>query len=114
MLFLKKKRKKEMTERVRDKKYLAYLKRNGCLVCGRKDVDAHHLRHAQPRGWGLKNGDQWAVPLCREHHMDCHRTGKESRWWALHGIDAIEWAKMNYMVYGEYTSQEGEKDEWSK
>jgi hypothetical protein len=21
---------------------------------------------------------------------------------------------MNYMVYGEYTSQEGEKDEWSK
>jgi len=29
----------------------------------------------------------------------------------LHGIDAIEWAKMNYMVYGEYTSQEENKND---
>jgi len=102
-----------MTERIRDKKYLAYVKRNGsgCLVCGRKEVDAHHLRHAQHRGWGLKNGDQWAVPLCREHHTDCHRTGKEARWWAMHGIDAIAWAEMNYMVYGEHTSQEENKED---
>ena len=102
---------RRMTERTRDKRYLAYVRRSGCLVCGKKEVDAHHLRHSQPRGWGLKSGDQWAVPLCREHHMDCHRTGKEARWWAMHGIDAIAWAEMNYMVYGEYTSQEDNEED---
>jgi len=28
--------------------------------------------------------------------MDCHTTGDESLWWALHGIDALSWAKLTY------------------
>ena len=29
----------------------------------------------------------------------------------MHGIDAIAWAEMNYMVYGEHTSQEDNKED---
>jgi len=83
-------------ERIRSEKYLKYIRKYPCLVCSRVGVHAHHLRHSQRRGWGLKNGDQWAVPLCPEHHMDCHRTGRESMWWALHGIDSLAWAENKY------------------
>jgi len=33
--------------------------------------------------------------------MDCHRTGKESMWWALHGIDALAWAESKYKKWSE-------------
>jgi len=44
----------------------------------------------------MKNGDEWAVPLCADHHMDCHRTGKENMWWVMNGIDAMAWAELSY------------------
>jgi len=66
------------------------------LICGTTEVQAHHLRHADQRGWGMKNGDEWAVPICPEHHMDCHRTGKENMWWLMHGIDSMAWAELTY------------------
>jgi hypothetical protein len=28
--------------------------------------------------------------------MECHTKGDESLWWALKGIDAIDWAKNTY------------------
>jgi hypothetical protein len=36
-----------------------------------------HLRFAQPRGLGQKVSDEFTVPLCREHHRELHRAGKE-------------------------------------
>ena len=82
--------------KVRSKKYLANIRKHPCLICGTTEVQAHHLRHADQRGWGMKNGDEWAVPLCTDHHMDCHRTGKENMWWVMNGIDAMAWAQLNY------------------
>jgi|TARA_R110000796_G_scaffold8086_2_gene27004 hypothetical protein len=82
--------------KIRSKKYLAYIRKHPCLICGTTEVQAHHLRHADHRGWGMKNGDEWAVPICPEHHMDCHRTGKENMWWLMHGIDSMAWAELTY------------------
>ena len=82
--------------KVRSQKYLAHIRKHPCLICGTTEVQAHHLRHADQRGWGMKNGDEWAVPLCADHHMDCHRTGKENMWWVMNGIDAMAWAQLNY------------------
>jgi hypothetical protein len=45
---------------------------------------------------GKKSGDNWAVPLCADHHMALHRFGDEPLWWATEGIDPIKWAEDNY------------------
>ena len=82
--------------RLRSERYLKHIRQFPCLICGKVGVHAHHLRHADYKGWGLKNGDQWAVPLCAEHHMDCHRTGKEKMWWAMNGVDGLAWAENTF------------------
>ena len=69
------------------------------MVCGGFGEHAHHLRHAERRGWGTKNSDEFAVSLCAEHHMECHTKGDESLWWAMKGIDALDWAKNTYVEY---------------
>ena len=70
-----------VTRRLRDKTHLRFVAKQPCLVCGRQPCDAHHLRFAQSRGLGLKVSDEFTVPLCRAHHRELHRTGKESDWW---------------------------------
>jgi len=41
------------------------------------------------------------VPLCRDCHTDLHAYGNERVWWALNGVDAKEWAYINWQKYGE-------------
>jgi len=38
----------------------------------------------------LKVSDYNTVPLCHAHHMELHRHGNEEQWWALKGVDPIE------------------------
>ena len=33
--------------------------------------------------------DEFAVPLCRTHHLALHRHGDEAAWWTSAGIDAL-------------------------
>lgn len=40
---------------------------------------------------GLKSGDEWAVPLCAEHHGELHAYGNEETWFALKGVDPRAW-----------------------
>jgi hypothetical protein len=83
-------------ERVRSLAYLAHVRSKPCLTCGGHS-DAHHLTHAQPRAMARKTGDQYAVPLCRKHHMELHESPMPERtWWALQGIDPIRWAEKEY------------------
>src|SRR5207237_114537 len=76
--------------RIRDKRHLRFVAKQPCLVCGRQPSDAHHLRFAQSRGLGLKVSDEFTVPLCRGHHREVHRYGKESQWWENAGINSLE------------------------
>jgi hypothetical protein len=82
-----------VTRRLRDKTHLRFVAGQPCLVCGRQPCDAHHLRFAQSRGLGRKVSDEFTVPLCRAHHRELHRTGKESDWWAKAGLEPIDLAR---------------------
>jgi hypothetical protein len=82
-----------VARRLRDKTHLLFVAKQPCLVCGRQPCDAHHLRFAQSRGLSLKVSDEFTVPLCRAHHRELHRTGRESDWWAKTGLEPIGLAR---------------------
>jgi len=86
-------------ERLRSSKYLRHIRTKPCLVCGGQ-AEAHHVTFAQPRAMSLKNGDQWCVPLCHEHHMDLHSSflGEKS-WWSTKGIKPLTWAENEYALW---------------
>jgi hypothetical protein len=73
--------------RVRDHDHVKSVAQHPCLICGRRPVDAHHLRSAQSRALGRKVSDEFTVPLCRGHHRELHRSGDEVTWWRKAGID---------------------------
>ncbi len=79
--------------RVKDKKHLSWVRSQGCLICERWS-QAHHVMFAEPSAMGKKSGDDWAVPLCADHHTEVHAYGDERTWWDLKGIDPIEWCKL--------------------
>ena len=81
------------TKRLRVKQHLRFVAKQPCLVCGREPCDPHHLRFAQPRGLGQKVSDEFTVPLCRAHHRELHRTGKELDWWTKAGLEPISLAR---------------------
>ena len=92
--------------KIRDNGYLSFVRGEECLVCGFSPCDPHHLMHADDseemqRGMGLKNGDDLAVPLCRQHHDSMHRFGREKVWWTLQGVDPVRWAKENWEQYND-------------
>lgn len=76
--------------RARDQKHLAWVRRQPCLICGGLSI-AHHLMFSQPSAMGLKSSDHHAVPLCPAHHQELHATGDEQRWWAVKGVDPMQW-----------------------
>lgn len=80
-------------QRLRDRQHLRFVATQPCLVCGREPSDPHHLRFAQSRGLGQKVSDEFTVPVCRAHHREIHRTGKEREWWARLGIDPLPSAR---------------------
>jgi len=75
--------------RIRCKAHLQYVASQPCVICGRSPSHAHHLRHAQPRGLGLKVSDEFTVPLCSIHHDEIHRTLREKQWWQERKIDPL-------------------------
>lgn len=90
--------------RIKAQTYLSFIRTLPCLVCGRWSI-AHHLMHAEQSAMGKRSGDNWAVPLCADHHSDLHKFGDEQTWWAMHGIDPIEWARESYEGHSRDTSQ---------
>ena len=80
-------------KRQRDRQHLRSVAKQPCLVCGREPTDPHHLRFAQPRGLGQKVSDEFTVPLCRAHHRELHRAGKEAAWWTQRGIEPLATAR---------------------
>src|SRR5437660_5529992 len=79
--------------RYRNREHLRHVAQQACLICGRKQSDAHHLRYLQPRALGRKASDEFAVPLCRSHHRAVHRAGDEQAWWTAAGIDPVKVAR---------------------
>jgi len=96
------------SEKFRSKRYLQSVRGEPCLSCGAPPPShAHHLRHSENRGFGQKVADNFTVPLCGVCHGECHTRGAESEWWALRGIDSIDWAKRNFKEWEGDNASEG-------
>lgn len=81
------------SKRIRDKKHMAAIREGGCSICGNPVADAHHLRIVgHQRGLGVKNGDNFTIPLCRLHHDELHMYGDERLFLDMHGIDGVSLA----------------------
>lgn len=73
-------------------------------------ADAHHLRSiGDMAAAALKNGDDYTVPLCRNHHHELHHFGSEELFFALHGIDAM--LVLRHINGGQDEVQENIEDE---
>ena len=80
----------------------------GCLLCEAVPCgEAHHLLRvpAEPRGVSLRTGDNWAVPLCRLCHHNLHMDGNEKVFFALRGVDPIEWATQSWEKFNERSTR---------
>jgi hypothetical protein len=82
--------------------YLAWIREQPCCICGRPNVEAAHLRASSlangkpPTGLSEKSDDRWALPLCRDHHVEQHSMN-EREWWASYHIDPAKLA-LKYQV----------------
>lgn len=72
-----------------DPDHLANIRKLPSIISGRMPCDPHHLRVKQSRGTGLRAEDRWAIPLCRDEHIDVHKVGsrKERQWFIERGVD---------------------------
>ena len=81
--------------RVRDNAFLAFLRRQPCLVCGRTPSDPAHIRFApHGSGWryvgkGEKPDDARAVSLCRECHTRQHAMSERRFWEEVLRLDPV-------------------------
>jgi len=60
----------------KNKKYLDFIRKQKCCLCGNPNVDSHHVRSFIPTrfkgGTGLKPFDLMTVPVCRSCHLELH------------------------------------------
>ena len=61
--------------RVKDKALLSSFHDKPCLVCGRGPSDPHHLK---TRGAGGDDSDDNLIALCRVHHVEIHKIGRDT------------------------------------
>ncbi|QOZ44051.1 hypothetical protein XH89_11570 [Bradyrhizobium sp. CCBAU 53340] len=99
--------------RRRSKSHLAFVRAQGCLVCQRSPVDAHHLKFAQASTLGRKVSDEFTVPLCRSHHQALHRHGNERAWWTNLKLEPLQVAKELWATSPAH-SQAGEASPFSE
>jgi len=95
--------------RERDPGYLAWLRRQPCVICGtRRKVEAAHVRAGYPdAGWAptgmmQKPDDRRSVPLCSAHHRegpDAQHRASERAWWSNHGIDPPDLCRALYAAF---------------
>ena len=86
--------------RIKDKNYLKWVASNPCILCQQNGCNAHHITYAIPRGFGLKVGDQFTLPLCVKHHHQLHNCGMSERdFWTKIDIEPIELSRIFYEHY---------------
>jgi hypothetical protein len=83
----------KQTKPVRDRKYLAWIRLQWCVICEHvtgSEAGTRHIEaaHSGPHGISQKASDWDAIPLCVRHH----RTGRDSyhvlgrKFFAHHGM----------------------------
>lgn len=103
--------------KIRDKRHLINVRSFLCFSCGiNQEIQAHHLLklpeglHKEESGTAQKNGDNWAIPLCRRCHGSLHMAGSEEKFFGKdRALDAIDCAKYLWgktRLLNEKTTQE--------
>lgn len=87
-----------------DKEYLAYLRKQHCIWCGKKNgIEAHHLKIAGESGTAYKVDDYLTVPLCSGCHREYHQKGQEAfnnaLSWITKYISLTDFCKINYLKW---------------
>ncbi len=73
-----------------------YVASQPCMVCNRILAEGHQVRFAQPKAFGAKVGDEFTVPLCRDHHRELHSRRNERAWWHDMGLVPLQVAKRRW------------------
>jgi hypothetical protein len=60
-----------------------------CLDCGNPYIEIHHARFRSQGGKGVYRN---LIPLCKEHHMKCHKSKEYADKWR-------EWLEVQYGQY---------------
>lgn len=81
------------TSRSRDKAWLSTVREQACAICASPFTVPHHVMFTDHPALSLKVSDYNTIALCGQHHRDLHMHGNEEQWWALEGVDPIEWIK---------------------
>lgn len=93
--------------RVRNNGYLAWLRRQPCVICRRTPCDPAHIRTHKPgelpTGLQRKPDDARATALCRPHHEQQHSM-REMDFWRVIGLDPFEVAER---LFAEYEAEAG-------
>ena len=59
----------------RSRRYLDWVKQQPCVMCGALSDDPHHLVGVgHMSGMGMTAPDTMAMPVCRQHHDEIHKT----------------------------------------
>lgn len=89
-----------MVDDVADYVYACLINRK-CAVCGKR-ADLHHIDHVgmgRDREEIIHEGME-ALPLCREHHQECHTIGQQTFNEKYHFDGGIEIDKTICRIYG--------------
>lgn len=114
--------------RIRDAGHIKRLHLCRCAVpnCWRSDIEVHHLTCGpEPKARGLKAGDDFTLPVCRNHHDpnsrdSLHFMGDERKFWEKFGVDPIalaqgHWAETQRLrEVGEWPQQKTPKPRKSR
>lgn len=91
-----------------DGDHLTMLKSLPCLICGEehKKMDPHHLMRGLPaneRGMARTASDQYALPACRDCHIEIHneKQADDDAWLAARGIDGRGIARSLWTARGD-------------
>ena len=88
--------------KIRNKAHLRFVASLPCVVTGRPDVQAAHIRRGTDGGMGMKPSDCYVVPLSVGAHAEQHRVGELDFWYPLGGYEkAIVLAKELYAHTGD-------------
>ena len=89
---------------IRDRKHIVFLSELPCCIpdCGYPSGPPHHLLRGSNKCAGRKAGDDFALPMCPEHHHALHMDGDETffLYW-LFMSDAPAMAQALYAASGD-------------
>lgn len=75
--------------RIESPKYLKWIREQPCAFCGGQS-EPHHLRSVGlGTGTGYKASDILTIPVCRNHHEQCHNGMLDNEFQMMHCLRTI-------------------------